>query len=150
MNNTDITFVDINNVRNDEMRHMWQKIIDDGVDPFDLQYMSNYHPKPILKVGKDWFITENNWMYPNAKHQFLFITKEYAETFADITPEAFIELQTLLIEFCTEYNIKGGALCWRFGDTSVTGATVKHLHAQLIESDIEQGTVIFPVGKRNK
>ncbi|MDB5188961.1 MAG: Histidine triad domain protein [Candidatus Nomurabacteria bacterium] len=141
-------FVDINNVRNEEMRQMWQKIIDDGVDPFDLQYLSQYHPKPILKVGKHWFVTENNFIYPNAKHQFLFITIKYAETLADLEPEASAELLSLADEYCTEYNIQGGALCMRFGRTSVTGASVKHLHAQLIESDIEQGTVVFPIGKR--
>jgi diadenosine tetraphosphate (Ap4A) HIT family hydrolase len=141
-------YVDINNVRNEEMRVVWQKIIDEGYDPFDIEHLWKTHPKPILKRGKHWFVTENNWLYPNAKNQFLFITMEYAETLSELPAEVVTELFTLSSEFCKEYNIVGGALCMRFGETSVTGATVKHIHAQLIQSDLEKGTVMFPIGKR--
>lgn len=143
-------FVDVNNARNDEMVKVLEQIVTEGIDPFSLDHMGKHHKKPILKIGKHWFVTENQWMYPNSKHQFVFVTIKYAESFTDLDPEVFVELLSLATEFCEEYSIKGGALCMRFGDTSLTGATVKHLHAQLIESDTEKGTVVFPIGKSKK
>ena len=35
-----------------------------------------------------------------------------------------------------EFNIKGGGIVMRFGDSDLAGSTVRHLHAQLIEPDL--------------
>jgi hypothetical protein len=50
-----------------------------------------------------------------------------------------------------EFNIPGGGLTMRFGETVYTGATVCHLHAHLISPELNPKTghaytVEFPIG----
>ncbi len=142
--------VDIDNARLDEQRKVMQQIINAGDDPFSEENIQKYHKNPILKTGTYWFVTENQWPYTNSKKQILFITRKYADDLSGLSAYAFKELFVLANEICTEYEIKGGALCMRFGDTKISGATVKHLHFQLIESDPEQGPVIFHIGGKKK
>jgi hypothetical protein len=80
----------------------------------------------------------------------MIVAKEYAESLADMEPEAGAELFMLSDELIQKHDIQGGALCMRFGETSATGATVKRLHAQLIVSDTEQGNVLFPIGRKKR
>jgi len=143
-------FVDIDNARTDEQRQAMLRIIERGVDPFSMEDILKEHKKPILKEGKYWFVTENQYKYKNAKKQFLLISNLYAETLSDLTGEAFKELLTLAKEICKEYDIKGGALCARFGDTKISGATVKRLHFQIIESDTELDPTLFYIGAEKK
>ncbi len=128
-------YVDIRNVRNEEMRQLWQQIIDDGVDPFAPEHLHKYHKKPILKTTEYWIVTENQHPYAGKKNHFLFITRKYYEHFSELPPEAKLDLFSLVESVCQEYNIVGGGFVMRFGDTSKSGGTVKHLHAQLIEPE---------------
>lgn len=146
----DNSFLDINNSRTDEQRIAMQRIIENGYDPFLKENILKEHKNPILKEGKYWFVTENQWPYNNIRKQFLFITQMYVETLSELNGEAFQELLLLANEICNEYGIKGGALCGRFGDTKISGATVKHLHFQVIESDPEKGHVLFCIGAFKK
>ena len=150
MNKNKKVYVDINNAHTDDMVKVLQKIIDDGVDPFSLEYMHKYHGKPILKVATHWYVTESKWIYPNAKNHLLFVTIRYVESIIELKPDDIVEFLSLIDEFSTEYGIKGGAVCMRFGETSLTGATVKHLHAHLFEADMEKGSVTFPVGRKKR
>ena len=48
-----------------------------------------------------------------------------------------------------KFELKGGALAMRFGETTYTGASVCHIHAHLIVPKTEKGkalTVEFPIG----
>jgi diadenosine tetraphosphate (Ap4A) HIT family hydrolase len=153
--NTDSTkdkkdFLDLNNSRTEKQKVAMTRIIEGGYDPFLRENILKEHEKPILKETKHWFVTENQWAYTNSKKQILFITQTYMETLEELSGEAFKELLQLVKEICTEFDIKGGALCGRFGDTKISGATVKHLHFQVIESDTEKGAVLFCIGDFNK
>ena len=139
-------FVNNNKSRSKEQKRVMEQIIKDGGDPFSKENIHKYHSKPIIKEGKYWFVTENQWPYTNKKEQYLFITNNYIDNLNDLPNEAFAELLELA-KWCVEqFKMKGGALCMRFGDSLVSGATVKHLHAQLIESDPELGPVTFWIG----
>jgi ATP adenylyltransferase len=108
------------------------KINKDGVCPFCPEHVTNYHPNPILKDGKHWLYTTNAYPYKGAVHHFLLIHKTHIENFQDISPAAWLELQELINLIHTEHSIKGGAFVCRFGETKYTGASVAHLHAQII------------------
>lgn len=139
-------FVENNNSRLEEQRRVMEEIIKNGDDPFSKENIYKYHSKPIIKEGKHWFVTESQWPYKNKKNQILFITNENIYDIKDLPNEAYSELLELA-KWCVEkFEMKGGALCMRFGDYLVSGASVKHLHAQLIESDPEQGQVTFWIG----
>ncbi|HSW80839.1 MAG TPA: hypothetical protein VLG40_00430 [Candidatus Saccharimonas sp.] len=108
------------------------KIGQDGVCPFCPENLAKYHPNPIIRAGGFWLLTKNAYPYEGAAHHFLLIHKAHIESFEQLTPAAWAELQTLLNFVLTDNAIKGAALAFRFGDTAFTGASVAHLHAQLI------------------
>ncbi|MBI4836295.1 MAG: hypothetical protein HY817_03465 [Candidatus Abawacabacteria bacterium] len=110
-----------------------------------------YHKKPILRRYKGWCVTENSWPYANTKHHFIFISKAHKENFAEINDADFHAVRILANWLTKKYKIKGGGLTFRFGDSSYTGATVRHLHMHFIvpilDSKKQQAVpVYFPIG----
>jgi ATP adenylyltransferase len=104
----------------------------DGVCPFCPEHLARYHPNPILHEGEHWLYTNNAYPYQGSVHHFLLIHKAHIEAFSEITPTAWLELQGLINAITEKHRIKGGALVCRFGETKYTGASVTHLHLQII------------------
>jgi ATP adenylyltransferase len=115
------------------------KIVQDGVCPFCPEYLTKYHPHPILAETRHWVITKNAYPYKGTKHHFLIVHKSHIERFEDISAAAWAELQTLIKDTVTNQGVKGGAFFCRFGDTKYTGASVNHLHAQMVVGTGEEG-----------
>ena len=63
----------------------------------------------------------------------------------DMPKEMMDDLQNVWIKLMADYNIPGGALCFRFGDCSLSGASLKRLHAHIIKP-FEEDKVRFPIG----
>ena len=57
----------------------------------------------------------------------------------------WIDLNEVQLKLIADYNIPGGALCFRFGDCGYSGASLKRVHAHLIQTKLEQKTK-FTVG----
>jgi diadenosine tetraphosphate (Ap4A) HIT family hydrolase len=112
-------------------------IKEDGVCPFCPENLLKYHKNPILKEGVYWLFTKNMYPYEGAKYHILIIHKKHIGKFEEIAPEAWDEIRSLIGSFMKEENIPGGTFVMRFGDTDYTGATVSHLHANLISPDTE-------------
>lgn len=109
-----------------------------------------YHKKEILKEYGEWFLTENSWPYKDTKHHFIIICKNHKEKFSDLSNKDFENVRELVNFAIEKYDIKGGALALRFGDTDYTGATVCHLHFHIIYPELDKTsrskTVNFPIG----
>jgi len=109
-----------------------------------------YHKEPILKKEGAWFITKNSWPYKNAEFHFLIIGERHMENFDELGDDDFKSVKNLVNWANKEFNIKGGALTIRFGDTDHTGATVCHLHFHLISPELDENKkskpVSFPIG----
>jgi diadenosine tetraphosphate (Ap4A) HIT family hydrolase len=109
-----------------------------------------YHKEPVLKEENGWFITKNSWPYKNAEHHFLIIGKKHKENFDELDNIDLTAVNALTNWAIKEFEIKGGALSLRFGDTDHTGATVCHLHFHLISPELDKQnkskTVNFPIG----
>ncbi|MBP7057414.1 hypothetical protein KBB08_02900, partial [Candidatus Gracilibacteria bacterium] len=70
---------------------------------------------------------------------------------SEVTDEDFHAVRTLGNWVIKKYNLKGGGLTFRFGDSIYTGATVRHLHMHLIVPTVNPETkqalpVSFPIG----
>lgn len=147
---TATNFVDMDNARLDEQREEMRKIIERSHCPFCAENLALYHKIPNMKEGKYWIVTPNQWPYDNVKMQLLAIAKTHAETLPELDPAAGEELLRFFSEIVEEYQIPGGGLAMRFGDTNYSAGTVKHLHAQFIWPDIEKPDfkpVRFKIGK---
>ena len=118
-------------------RGVIENIKKDGVCPFCPDNFSKYHKNPILKEGTYWLLTRNMYPYEGAKQHVLILHKAHIETFADISSEAWIEFKALSDALIKEIGLPGGTLIMRFGDTRYTGASVRHLHANLVSPDGE-------------
>lgn len=152
-NTTSTTFVDIDNSRVDEQRAVMSQIIDNAECPFCTENLKKYHTKPIIKDGPYWLLTENAWPYENTKLHLLAILKTHAETLSELPAAAGAELIELFAWVEKEYQVPGGGIAIRFGDTNYSAGTVKHLHAQFVWPDIEKADfqpVRIKIGKNKE
>ncbi|HZS43160.1 MAG TPA: hypothetical protein VFA52_02995 [Candidatus Paceibacterota bacterium] len=140
MTGEDQNFVELSNARREDQKKVLEQIIADGVCPFCRENLVKYHKNPILKEGKYWLLTENQWPYIYTKHHYIAIYKTHQESIIDIDSEAGSELIKLFQELVRQENIPGGAVAIRFGSNSKFGnygSSVRHIHAHLIEPDLE-------------
>ncbi len=110
-----------------------------------------YHKKPILKRARGWLATENSWPYKGARVHCLLIVERHCEHFEDLTLQDFKVVGSLVRWLIKKYKISGGGLALRFGNPAFTGASVGHLHFQLIQPARNKrtgrvNTVNFPIG----
>jgi len=133
-------FVNLKNAfrPNSAYKSVIHKIRRDSVCPFCPKHLTQYHKKPIIKTGRFWILTDNMYPYKGTRHHLLLIHKKHIERFSDISPAAWQELSRLVNFAVKKRAVKGAAFVMRFGDTSYTGASVSHLHANLISPDIRK------------
>ncbi|MPN00817.1 hypothetical protein SDC9_148015 [bioreactor metagenome] len=131
-------FININNTRLEDQKEVMEAIGEAALCPFCLENLRKYHKQPILKEGKYWILTKNQWPYEHSKEHFLLIYRQHACRLQDLDPAAGEELFRFLAELEKDWQLPGGALAMRFGDTDYSAGSVNHLHAQLIVPDIEQ------------
>ena len=142
-------YVDIHNARSQEYRQKLEKILEQGVDPFDKIFLGQFDEKEILYETEHWFAFLNQHQYPGTQYQFVIVTQKYMEHFEELPIGAITDLFALAQKICHEYDIPGGGLTMRFGDTVFSGATVKHLHAQLIVPEKGKKVCVW-FGSENK
>ena len=135
----DKKFINMSVVRREDQRKVMEEIEEQGHCPFCKENLHKYHKAPIIKEGEFWLLTENQWPYKNIKHQLLAIYKEHVEHIEDINPKAGQELFEMFIEESKRRKISGGGLAMRFGTSphGNYGSSVAHIHAHLIEPDLE-------------
>ena len=133
-----MSFVDLTHARFDDQREVMKQIIRDGVCPFFPENLRRYHKQVIHSEGDYWILTDIQWPRENTRIHLLAIYRQHAESLSDISPEAGRELIQFLQWAEKHFGMKGGAFFLRFGDTSYSGATVKHLHVQLVVPDKEK------------
>jgi len=129
------------------------KIDEAGVCPFCEEHLENHHGKPILFSNAHWIVTENAWPYEGVRHQFVLIAREHIESAELLVPEAWGALGSAYRRLVADYQLKGATLLLRTGMTEFTGASVAHLHAQVIsggprkkDSELLRALVGFKLG----
>jgi ATP adenylyltransferase len=109
-----------------------ERIRETGECPFCPEHLHREHGLPIIIDGVNWTVTDNKYPYNGSENHVLFVHKEHITTLGEMSVEAWQELQEVLKETTRLRKIGGGTLIMRMGDTDYTGASVAHLHAQLI------------------
>jgi galactose-1-phosphate uridylyltransferase len=126
------SYVDLSKARVPEQLEVMEGIQERQECPFCPENLSKTHKQEILRKGAHWILTRNQWPYENTSLHLLAIAAYHAESLADLHEGSFDELQDHLVWAEKEFDIKSGGIGMRFGDITQNGATVKHLHAQLI------------------
>lgn len=127
--------VNLSNARTEQQRGVMEAIATDGDCPFCPEHLAKYHKNPIIRTGENWLLTANQWPYENTRVHMLAIAAYHVETLDGLKTGAFEELGDHMRWATREYAVKAGGVAMRFGDTSLTGASVSHLHAHLIVPD---------------
>jgi ATP adenylyltransferase len=109
----------------------------DGVCPFCPAALTKYHKKPIIKEGKYWILTDNMYPYKGAKQHLLVVHKTHIEDMRMLSDGAWKELFDLVAEETKKRKLGGGTFLMRFGETTYTGASVAHLHVNVISPDVD-------------
>ncbi len=124
--------VNLAHAREIHQKQTMERIVRDGVCPFCREHLETYHTKPILAEDEHWVLTENFAPYKGARHHFLLVAKHHCIGFWELTNEAKLAFFLMLDKAREIAQATGGALIMRWGDTDYTGASVSHLHAQLV------------------
>lgn len=132
------SYLNLSNARNKKQKGRMEKINGEGICPFCPKNLPKYHKSPIIKKGKWWILTPNDFPYRGISLHFLAIYKKHIKNISEISFGANKELIKLFNEIVLENKIKGGSLFIRFGETDYTGGTVEHLHAHLISGGRKQ------------
>lgn len=132
-------YINLGSIRREDQKKVMQEIAKAGHCPFCIENLEKYHKNPILKTGKFWLLTENQWPYEKVKNQFLAIYKTHIEHISEMDPEAGKELIEMFSEKAKERNMPGGGVAIRFGKSNKGdyGSSVLHIHAHLVEPDLE-------------
>ena len=148
-------FVDLDNARVEEQRRIMEQILAAGHCPFCRENLELYNKTQILKEGKHWIIVPNQWPYENTSLHLMFVLKTHVEELALLDPQAGAELIELSQWAQQEYQIPGGGIAMRFGDTEYSAGTITHIHAHLIQPNIDAPNydakpVKFKIGKTGR
>jgi len=100
--------------------------------PFCESNLKDYHPKPVLFKTKSWIATQNAYPYEGAQHHYLLICRVHVERAEDLTSGMWSDLGKVYERLVAEKKLSGASLFMRSGDPNRTGASVNHLHAQII------------------
>lgn len=124
--------VDIDNARYDDQKAVMKEIMDAGHCPFCRENLQKYHKQPIIREGQYWLVTTNQWPYEHTKFHFLLIYKNHVTDLAGINTNAGKELIELAQWLQENYEVPGGGIALRFGDTDHSAGSVAHIHAQFV------------------
>src|SRR5680860_366496 len=118
------SFVNLNNARHNEQRQVMKDIEKNRECPFCPENLSKYHKQKIIKRGKFWVLTKNQWPYKYTDVHLLAISIYHTDKLSDLKDGAFDELQKMMVWSEKKYKIVAGGVAMRFGDMSNNGATV--------------------------
>ncbi len=133
-------FIQPEHIRREDQRKVMAEIATQDHCPFCPENLAKYHKNPILKDGKYWILTDNQWPYEKVKHQLLAIYKTHIEHIREMDQEAGAELIEMFKEEAVKRNIPGGGIAIRFGSNPELGSygnSVLHIHAHMIEPDLK-------------
>lgn len=108
------------------------RIADTGVCPFCPEHLAQHHTNPILFENEHWRVTENAWPYAGARYQFVLISRVHLEAAEQLPTGAWQTLGAAYRRLVRDFGLEGAALMLRSGKTEFSGASVAHLHAQVI------------------
>jgi ATP adenylyltransferase len=109
-----------------------RKIVGEEICPFCEENFLIHHKKPVLFKNKHWIVTENAWPYAGTKHHFLLVCRLHIEAIEEGPEAMFSDLHVAYKKLVNDFGLKGASLVMRSGSTAYTGATVRHLHGQVI------------------
>lgn len=124
--------VNIAHARTELQHTTMERSIRNNECPFCRDNLERYHTRPILAENEHWLLTENFAPYEGAVHHYLLIAIRHCMGFWELSEVEQVAFFTMMNQARELAMAPGGTIVMRWGDTDRTGASVAHLHAQLI------------------
>lgn len=136
-------YIDPRNARSQDQLDVMLENEYAGKDPLALE---NVDPEQeIVMQKKYWYVTKNRYPYDDIEYQLIVFALDDIYNMDDVSPEMWAELQVIWNELRKKYNLPGGAMCFRFGDTFRSKASLKRVHCHIIVPK-EKKNVKFSIG----
>jgi diadenosine tetraphosphate (Ap4A) HIT family hydrolase len=137
--------LDLKNARKKEQMEVMKKIIADGICPFCHDFIDKkkptYHPNPVLVETDFWVATRNAWPYKHTREHLIFVIKRHILNPEEMENEEILDLWNIVKKIKQKLNINHSTFLMRSDSTGMTGATVQHLHAQLVVAGSEEPVI---------
>ena len=137
----DYKFIYPPNARNQEQLDIMMSQEEAGNDPLALEVID----QEILFCTDYWYVSRNRFPYEGVEHQFLITALNPVYRLEDMSQKMWLDLNNIWLKLTIDFNVPGGALCFRFGNPSLSGASLKRLHVHLI-SPKEENKAHFTIG----
>ncbi|KKQ45405.1 MAG: hypothetical protein US63_C0017G0004 [Candidatus Moranbacteria bacterium GW2011_GWC2_37_8] len=141
--------LNLKNARSKEYFDAMRKIIADGVCPFCHDFVEKekpaYHPNAVQAENDSWVATRNAWPYNNTKEHLILVVKRHIKTPEEMTEKEMLEFWDIFKQVKQKLGITHSTFFMRSDSTGETGATVQHLHAQMVVSGGE-GPIMTAIG----
>lgn len=122
--------MNLGNARVPAQRAQMEEIARRGICPFCPEHLLAIHAAPIEWQGEWWSVTKNDYPYEGTETHYLLILRPHMTRVDELPPEAMTEFGAHIARLSKE--VPGGAVLMRWGDISMTGASIAHLHAHFI------------------
>ena len=136
-------YIDPRNARSQDQLDVMLKNEYTGKDPLALENTDD--EQEIVFKKKYWYVTKNRYPYADIEYQFVVFALGEVYDISEISPEMWAELQKIWNELRENYQLPGGAMCFRFGDTFRSKASLKRVHCHIIVPK-ERRKVKFSIG----
>ncbi len=104
-----------------------------GICPFCPEELRQDATRSVYHDDGAWIITNNRWPYQGTRVHLLIIPHRHVNHFDELTSAEIESFRQNVAWANKEFKITGGSLIMRFGDTSLNGSSITHLHAHIIE-----------------
>lgn len=143
-------FVNTSYARSGEQAEVMKEIVEGGYCPFCKENRDSAGVGDPLYETEHWTVVHDRWPYENTARHIVFIARPHVDYLSDMTVAVWTDAFRAISWACKEFEVPGGAIALRFGDSDLTGASVHHLHFHLIVPEVgEEGkakVVNFPIG----
>jgi ATP adenylyltransferase len=129
------------NLKNARVKEQLDQMIDlqkKKMCPFCREHFEENHREPILREGKYWLVTKNDYPYEGTKNHVLLVYKKHVSSLEEVSDESMVELLHHFKWVRKKLKLVGGTFALRFGDIHYNGATITHLHAHIISGVRQQ------------
>lgn len=101
------------------------------------EHFAEHHREPVEMEAEHWVVTKNDYPYKGLRVHLLLVPRAHVADISQLPLEAGAELFEIYGILKMRYELEGAALIIRTGDMRRNGGSIAHLHAHLVEGDVE-------------
>ncbi len=123
--------------RKPEQLKQMQWLQENQVCVFCKEHFDEHHTAPVELESDHWVVTQNDYPYTGLRVHLLLVPRVHVTDISELPQVAGAELFQIYGALKKRYQLEGPVLVIRTGDMRRNGGSIAHLHAHLVEGDID-------------